>query len=365
MQNRMLFRHLAVVLLVFGAGLIAIQPATSEQKGPPKGPPPSVVSATSVTAEQWRPSLTAVGSLVAINGIHVSTEVSGIISEIVFTSGKPVSKGDVLVRLDDSVDVAALEALLAERRLQKVQFDRASGLFKKRVFSKSEYDEAKARYDAASARVRQQQAIIKRKVIRAPFSGLAGISQVNLGQYLDAGDNIVSLQTLDPIYVDYSLPERHLTKIKSGQTVNVSLDALPGKIFSGQVTAINSGVDTGTRTMKIRATLPNSEEMLRPGMFAEVNTIIGDAQTVLTLPRTAISFNTYGNSVFVINETDKGLTVKRTPVTTGESRQGRVIINNLPVETKVVRTGLVKLREGAPIKIDNQVKLDDKGLNGE
>jgi membrane fusion protein (multidrug efflux system) len=325
-----------------------------------------VVAATEVIQENWQPSLQSVGSLVAINGIEVGTEVNGIISEIVFQSGQPVKQGQVLIRLDNAVDEAALEALRAERKLAQIQFTRAKDLLKQRVTSKSEYDEAEARFDAARARVKQQEEVVKRKVIRAPFTGLAGIRQVDLGQYIEAGNPIVSLETLDPIYVDYTLPERHLTRIKTGQVVQVRLDAIPNKVFTGEVSAVNSGIDVGTRTLKIRATLSNPDNILRPGMFAEVQTITGEAEPVLTLPRTAISFNTYGNFVFVINKNEQGMEmVKRTPIQTGESRAGRFIVKGLPLGTQVVRTGLVKLRDGMAIKINNAVELNDAEIQGE
>lgn len=337
-----------------------------QQAAQPQGFPPSVIAATEVVQENWQPALQSVGSLVATNGIEVSTEVNGIVSEIVFESGQPVEEGQILIRLDDSVDVAALDALRAEQKLAQVQFNRSKDLLQKRVTSKSEYDEAEARYDAAKARVKQQEAIIRRKVIRAPFAGLAGIRHVNLGQYIEAGNPIVSLQALDPIFVDYTLPERYFNRIKSGQTVNLQLDAVPEQKFSGTVSAVNPGVDTGTRTLKVRATINNPDRIMRPGMFAQVETITGEAQAVLTLPRTAISFNTYGNFIFVINDDGKGgLSVKRTPVETGEVREGRVVVTGLTQGTRVVRAGLVKLRDGMPVKIDNQVELNDAEMKGE
>lgn len=356
---------IVILLVIVLAGGFMYWRYAQQQVAAPQGFPPSVIAATEVMQENWQPSLLSVGSLVATNGIEVSTEVNGIVSEIVFESGQPVEQGQILIRLDDSVDVAALEALRAEQRLAQVQFNRSKDLLQKRVTSKSEFDEAQARYDAARARAKQQEAIIRRKVIRAPFAGLAGIRQVNLGQYIEAGNPIVSLQALDPIYIDYTLPERYLTRIQTGQTVQLTLDALPDQQFSGEVSAVNSGVDTGTRTLKIRATLRNPGNVMRPGMFAQVKTITGAAEPVLTLPRTAISFNTYGNFVFVINKTEQGLTVKRTAVETGESREGRVIVRNLAAGTQVVRAGLVKLRDGASVKIDNQVKLNDAEIKGE
>lgn len=356
-----------VVLTVIIATAIGLYRQQGQQQAAgPRGFPPAVVASTEVKQENWEPSLHSVGTLVATNGIDVTSEVSGIVSEILFESGQPVAAGQVLIKLDDSVDVAALEALRAERNLAEVQFKRASNLLKKRVTSKSEFDEAQARYEAASARVKQQEAIIKRKIIRAPFTGLGGIRKVDLGQYLEAGEAIVSLQALDPVYVDYTLPERYLQQVKPAQTVNIKLDAVPGRVFSGKVSAVDSGIDTGTRTLKVRATLANPESLMRPGMFAEVETITGEARPLLTLPRTAISFNTYGNFVFVIEENEQGMsTVKRVAVDTGEVRAGRVAVANLEAGTRVVRTGLVKLRDGMPVKIDNRVELNDAEISGE
>jgi len=364
-QRRTVPITLLFIIIASAIGLFYwLNPAPQTSK--PRGLPPAVIASTEVTEELWQPTLQSVGSLVATSGTQVSTEVNGIVSEIVFRSGQPVKKGQVLVRLNDSVDVAALEALRAERQLFEIQFKRASNLLKKRVTSKSEYDEASARFDASRARVKQQQAIIQRKVILAPFSGEAGIRQVDLGEYLEAGTPIVSLQALDPIYVDYTLPERYLTQVKTGQQVNLKLDALPGKDYSGKVSALNPDVDTRTRTLKVRATLANPDGVLRPGMFTEVQTITGKAEPVLTLPYTAISFNTYGNFVFVITKNDTGMsTVKRTAVETSETRNGRVKVSNLPIGTQVVRTGLVKLRDGIPVKVDNQVQLNDKVISGE
>jgi membrane fusion protein (multidrug efflux system) len=355
-----------ILVIIIAAGVSLYWQNRQQQAAAPKGFPPAVVAATEVRQENWQPSLRSVGSLVATNGIDVTTEVNGIVSKILFESGQPVETGQVLIRLDDAVDIAALEALRAERHLTEVQFRRAADLLKKRVTSKSEFDEAQARYDAASARVKQQEAIIKRKVIRAPFAGLGGIRKVDLGQFIEAGEPIVSLQALDPVYVDYTLPERYLQRVKPGQTVNVELDAVPGRVFSGKVSAVDSGIDTGTRTLKVRATLANPDGMMRPGMFAQVETTTGEAQPVLTLPRTAISFNTYGNFVYVIDKNEQGMpVVKRIAVETGEIRSGRVAVANLQAGTRVVRAGLVKLRDGMPVNIDNRVELNDAEISGE
>jgi len=328
-----------------------------------KGFPPAVIASTEVKQENWQPSLLSVGSVVATNGISVSSEVNGIVSAIAFNSGQPVEKGQELIKLDAAVDLAALEALRAEQRLAEIKFNRAKELLQKNVNTKSDYEQAEATFDAARARVKQQEEIIKRKVIRAPFAGLAGIRQVDLGQYFQAGSPIVSLQALDPIYVDYTLPERFISRVKTGQVVNVKFDALPSQVFKGEISAINAGIDTGTRTLKIRATLKNPDKLLRPGMFAEIETITDDAQAVLTLPRTAISFNTYGKYVFLINKDDTGATtVKRMAVETGDTRSGRVEVKNLKEGQEVVRAGLVKLRDSMPVKIDNQIELNDSEI---
>ena len=333
--------------------------------GPPAPmmPPAAVISSATVTEEHWLPTLSSVGSLVAVNGIDLSTEVNGIVSEILFESGQPVKQNDVLVQLDASVDIAALEALQAEESLARIQFERLQGLFEKNVTSKSEYDEAEARFDAARARARQQEALINRKTIRAPFDGIAGIRQINTGQYITAGTPIVALLALNPIYVDYSLPERFLNQVATGQAVELRFDALPEQVFSGTISALDSGIDRGTRTLKIRATLENPDGILKPGMFAQVSSVTGEAETVLTIPRTAISFNTYGNFVYVINTDDAGqMTVARTLVETGATRAGRVQVLNLAADTEVVRTGLLKLRDGVAVRVDNQIALDDAEL---
>jgi membrane fusion protein (multidrug efflux system) len=364
----MLKKILIAIILLAGIAAAGWYIYSSQQQ-PDAGSggfPPTVIASTEVTVANWEPRLYSVGSLVATNGISVSTEVSGIVSEIIFESGQAVEEGQLLIKLDDSVDLAALEALRAERRLAEVRFNRVKDLIKKRVTSKSEFDESEANFDAAKARVKQQEAIVKRKSIHAPFTGLTGIRQVDKGQYIDAGDPIVSLQALDPIYVDYTLPERYLSRLQVGQVINIKLDAIPGQSFTGKISAINPGIETGTRTIKVRATLDNPEGQLRPGMFAEVITITDQPQPTLTLPRTAISFNTYGNFVFVINKNEQGmLNVKRTAIKTGEKRQGWVAVTGLEAGTQVVRAGINKLRDGAPIKIDNQVKLDDRELQSE
>lgn len=367
MKKRLLI--VIVLLLVLLGGIFGVKQMQWFKGQAPmaRSFPPATIASAEVLQEDWVPTLRSVGSLDAINGIIVTTEVSGIIKEIIFTSGEHAEQGTILIRLDDAVDRAALDALRAQRRLAEIKFNRSKDLLKKQVTSKSEYDEAQALYDAAVARVAEQEAVISKKVIRAPFSGLLGISEVDIGQFLEPGDHIVSLQTLDPIHVDYTLPERYLHQVAVGQDVQISVEAMPGEIFRGKVSAIDADVNRATRTLKIRATLPNSEQRLRPGMFAEVLTLQADSQQVLTIPRTAVSYHTYGNFVYVIaKQQDGSLRVKRHQVVTGESRAGRVaILQGLEAGDQIVRAGLVKLREGMPVKIDNSVKLQDAEVPGE
>jgi membrane fusion protein (multidrug efflux system) len=356
---------LAVIFgVIFGFKYAQMQKMAAQQSQPP---PPATVAAAVLEEESWRATLRSVGSLVAVNGISVASEVAGIVRSIAFESGQPVQEGAVLVQLDSEVDRAALEALRIDRQLAEIQFKRAQELVAKRALSRSEFDEAETRFAAAEARVAEQRTRIELKTIRAPFSGLLGLRVADLGQYLEPGDAIVSLEALDPIYADYSLSERYLQRIAPGQEVALRLDALPGESVSGRVIAIETGVDEGTRTVKVRAKVDNANRALRPGMFAEVQTLEKEFRTVLTAPRTAISFNTYGDFVFVIEESESGaLVVARRQVSTGEVRSGQVeVVQGLQAGERVVRAGLVKLRDGQPVQIDNSVALKDSELKGQ
>ena len=323
--------------------------------------PPATVASVEVKQENWQPRLRSVGSVVAQNGIDVTNEVAGVVASIAFESGQRVKAGEVLLKLEDSVEQATLASLRADRRLAEVQYKRAADLIPKQAVSKADFDIAKATFDAAQARVAEQEAVIAKKIVRAPFSGLLGIRRVDLGQFLQVGTSIVGLQALDPLYVDYTLPERDFRRVASGQTVELTLDAYPGETFQGKVTAVDSGVDEGTRAIRVRATVPNPDNRLRPGMFAEGQTLLPVENQVLTVPRTAISFNTYGDFAYVIEKGEDGsLTVKRRQVTTDAVQAGWVqVTKGLQAGETVVRTGLVKLRDGVPVAIDNSVELKD------
>ncbi len=321
-------------------------------------PPPAVVSAVEVMQESWQPYLYAVGSLVATQGIFVTNEVPGQVSEIYFESGQRVNRGELLLQLADTVDRADLEGLLAEGRLAEVQFQRRAKLLRDKSISRSEYDEAKARLDNANAQVASKRALIKKKQIQAPFTGLLGIRQVDLGEYLAPGSKIVPLRALDPIYVDYALPERYFATLTVRQSVEIQVQAYPGQSFNGQIEALNAGIDPGTRSIQVRATLDNPSLSLRPGMFAQVRTVLPERKGLLTLPQTSITYNPYGDSVFVIEENDGKLVVQRRQVKTGEVRDGRIeIVAGLTLGERVVSAGQVKLRNGQRVTLDKAIKL--------
>ena len=322
-------------------------------------PPPASVAAAEVQSESWQPYLTAVGSLVASQGISVTTEVAGKVSEILFESGQRVEAGTLLLQLDESVDRAELTGIVAERRLAEQQYNRRKDLLESNTISRSDVDEARQRLDNATAQLAAKQAIIAKKRITAPFSGWLGIRQVDLGEYLQPGAAIVPLEALDPVYVDFSLPERHLDQISIGQTVEVSVQAFPGEHFTGRISAMNPGIDPGTRSLRLRATLENPQTRLRPGMFAEVRAVLPQRSAVLTLPQTAISYNPYGDSVFVIQPGETGSSVQRRQVETGTVRDSRVeIVQGLQIGEQVVIAGQVKLRNGQAVVVDNSIPLE-------
>ncbi|WP_138435858.1 efflux RND transporter periplasmic adaptor subunit [Marinobacter shengliensis] len=318
--------------------------------------PPAIISVTDATTENWQPSIKAVGSVNAINGIEVANEVPGVIESINFESGDTVQKGDVLIRLDAAIDEAALRTRRAEAQLAEQEFKRVSDLLPKRAVSQSQYDEAKANYDAARARVNEAEAQLGKKVIRAPFDGTLGIRMVDQGQYLPTGTPIVEINMLNPIYVDYTLSEKYLPEVDRGYPVTVTVAAVPDEAFSGEVSAINTSVNPETRTVRIRATLNNEDGKLRPGMFATIQTGQPRDNEVVTVPRTAISYNTYGNFVFAVKENDDGeLVVERRTVNTREVRNERAaVLSGLESGETVVAKGLLRLRAGQRVEIQDE-----------
>ena len=323
------------------------------------GPPPAVVSTRRVTSERWQPALEAIGSITPTRCVVVSAEVSGIVRNIYFDSGQHVDEGELLVELDVDVDRAELDALQADRRLAEITRNRVSQIVSDNLGPRSELDEAQANLDRTEAEIAAKQAMIQKKSIRTPFAGELGIRIINPGQYLAPGDEIVQLVGLDPIYVEYSLPERYLSELRVGQRVAVTVQAYPDTLFEGDIYAISPSIQTASRSVRIRALIENPDGRLRPGMFAEVDTLLDERDRVLTLPERAVAYNPYGESVFVVNEADGVKTVALTQIKTGQVRNGRVeIISGLDEGTEVVSDGHNKLRNGQAISVDNSVDPD-------
>ncbi len=315
--------------------------------------PPAQISTTKAKSGRWTPAVKAVGSVEAINGIEVANEVPGVVERIGFESGDTVSKGDILIRLDAAIDEAALRTRRAEAQLAEQEFKRVSDLLPKRAVSQSQFDEAKANVDAARARVNEAEAQLNKKVIRAPFDGTLGLRMVDQGEYLPTGTPIVEINMLHPIYVDYTLSEKDLPRIATGYDVTATVAAIPGQTFDGEVSAINTSVNPETRTVRIRATVANPDNALRPGMFTTIQTKQPEDRDVVTVPQTAISYNTYGDFVFVVEENDEGeLIVNRRTVQTGEVRDARVSVEEgLAEGEEVVAKGLLRLRAGQRVEV--------------
>jgi len=362
--SRFLVVTLALLLVLGGIFGYKFMQMSAMQKQMAQPQPPAPVEITRVEQNQWLPSVRAVGSTRAINGISVANEVAGVVETLNFESGQKVKKGDVLVRLDTDTDEAALQARKAEEDLAKLQFERFGNLLPQEAVSQSQYDEAKANYDAARARVVEAQAVMNKKVIRAPFDGVVGLRQVDQGEFLDVGSPIVEINMLEPIYVDYTLPEKELSRLQVGDRVKAEVAAYPDEEFVGEVESINSSVNPESRTLAVRAKLANSERLLKPGMFVRINSMRREARELLSLPREAISYNTYGDYVFLIKEgEDKDqLTVKRQQVKTGAVQDGRVeILEGVSAGERVVATGLVRLRDGQAVKRAGDAESADEG----
>jgi len=320
--------------------------------------PAVTVSAAKVRQDEWQPKIATVGSLSATQGVEISSEVPGKIVALHFNSGSAISEEDLLLELDTTAEEAQLKALSAELVGAKLDYERATELSQTSAVSKAQLDKTRSEMERLEAKVEEQQALIQKKSIRAPFSGTLGIRRVNLGEYVSAGTPIVTLQSLDPIYADFTLPERVLNAISVGQTIEVSVAAFPDRQFLGRVTAVSPKVEETTRNVHVQATLQNNDDHLRPGMFARVHVHVDGDPKVLTLPRTAVTYYPYGESVFTIEEQGEDLIVQRKQIESGREVEGRVeIISGLNEGDRVVNTGQLKLRNGQRITIDNSVVL--------
>lgn len=295
---------LICVITFFGAVFAIKKFVTHEEKKFSMAFKNPIVTISAVTASttQWNPILSAVGSTRTVKGVSVTTELAGMIDEIDFTPGSNVKKGDVLVKLDIAPDVAKLHELEAQAALAKITYERDKKQYSFGAVSKEQLDTDDANMKSTAASVEEQQATIDKKIIRAPFTGKLGISAVNPGEYINSGQAVVPLQTLDPIYVDFYLPEQDIEKATVGQTVQVTTDRLPGKTFSGKITTINPIADKDIRNVEVEATLDNPKEILLPGMFTQVAFNVGDNKTYITLPQMAVTFNPYGTLVYILKK---------------------------------------------------------------
>lgn len=395
-RKRMIVMVLLVLLLIAIIAGIKVLLVMRMMAGM-KPPPPAVVSTTKAAFEEWQPALSAVGTLRAAQGADLALDIAGLVTKVNLKSGDEVKEGQVLLQLRDSEDVAQLRQLEAAAALAQVTFGRAKQQLDVKAISNADYDTAAADLKAKQAAVAQQQVNVSKKQLRAPFAGRAGIITVNPGAYLNSGTTIVTLQQIDPIFVDFHLPQRNLSELRVGQRIALTLDAYPGKTFEGTLSAINPKIDGDTRNVQIEATVPNPDRVLTPGMFANVNIDVGEKKRYLTLPQTAVVYNPYGETVYVVTKKsaydkkqaeatksaaasaaktpaaaeakdagkDKAgkeaagdsLVVQQTFVTTDGTRGDQVsIIKGLDDGAEVVTSGQLKLKSGAPITIDNTVQ---------
>ncbi|OEZ57951.1 efflux RND transporter periplasmic adaptor subunit [Duganella sp. HH105] len=335
-------------------------------------PKPSAQIVTAIKAEesQWQPQLTSVGTLVPVRGVDVTTEIAGLVRQVHFKSGDEVKAGQVLIEMNADADIAQLRALQAAADLSASVLKRDKLQFAAQAISQAQLDNDDADLKSRKALVAQQQALVDKKTIRAPFAGKLGITAVNPGQYLNPGDKLVTLQTIDTVYVDFFVPQKQLAGLSIGQKLNLTADAYPGLAFPGKVTSISPKIDAATRNVQVEATVPNGKRQLLPGMFANVSLDQGEQKKYLTLPQTAITYNPYGSTVFVLApppadakdalKDDKGnahLVAQQVFVTTGPTRGDQVaILTGLKAGQTVVTSGQLKLKNGTPAVIDNKVQ---------
>jgi membrane fusion protein, multidrug efflux system len=332
-----------------------------------QGVPPQTVSTTAAGYMQWQSAVSAVGTLRAENGADLAPQVVGVIAAIHFASGQEVKAGAPLVQLDNASDLALLESLKASEQLAETNYRRDLQQLKRNFISQAAVDTDTANLRIAKARVAEQQALVEKKLVRAPFAGRLGIRVVDVGQYVAAGTKLVTLQSLDPILVDFSVPQQQAGQVAPGQKVVLSTDALPGERFEGSVSAIDAKVDPATRNVLVRASLANPGRKLLPGMYAKIEIRLAAAQRHLTLPQTAITFNPYGDTVFVVEEQGKGpdgkprLVANQRFVTVGPKRGDQIaVLSGVKEGETVVTAGQLKLRNGTVVLVNNSVQPADQ-----
>jgi membrane fusion protein (multidrug efflux system) len=363
MAKRMIVMLAVTMLIVGGLGFVKFrQIQTAIAQGAAFRPPPEAVTTIVAQQEQWPATLDAIGTVAAVQGVTVSADLPGTVEQILFESGHSVRAGDVLALLDTRQEKAQLAATEAQHELARLTFERMQGLLNEGVISRAEFDRATAEFRQTDAQVGEIRAVIQRKTIRAPFSGILGIRQVNLGQYLAGGNPLVTLQSLNPIYVNFGVPQQSAGQLPVGRTVRVTTDDLAGAQWTARVTAIDSLVDETTRNIQVQATLANPDGRLRPGMFVRTQVPVGPARTVVALPASAISYAPYGDSVFVVTDLtdDNGQSyrgVRQHFVKLGATRGDQVsVLSGIKAGDEVVTSGVFKLRNGAAVQINNSVQ---------
>ena len=364
MKKRMVIMLIAVAV-VFGGifGFQAFKAMMIKKFMSSMAQPPQTVTALKAANSPWQPNLEAVGSLRAVKGADLSLEVSGVVDTISFNSGDDVNEGTLLLKLRSDDDQAKLESLQATADLNQITYDRDQKQFKLQAVSQATIDTDAANLKNAQAQAAQQQAILDKKTLKAPFTGHLGIRAVDLGQYLGAGTVIVTLQALDPIFVDFFVPQQSIDQLKLGQQVAVKIDAFKDQTFPGEISAINPKVDASTRNVQVRAALKNADHKLIPGMYATVGISTGALQNYVTLPQTAITYNPYGNTVYIVDDKGKDasgksqLVARQNFVTTGTTRGDQVaILKGVNEGEMVVTSGQIKLHNGSTVLIDNSVQ---------
>ncbi len=367
-MNRRMKVLLGITVLVFG-GLIAAKAMMNRFMNEffdNMPVPAATVSSARVASDTWVREITSVGTVVAVQGADLTTEVSGIVEKIHFDSGSAVKAGDVIVTLDSATDQADLKTLQSAERLAVLERDRVRELWQRKSISKSEFDRRQSELEQAEARVAAQQARIEQKRLRAPYAGSLGIRRINIGQYVHAGDPMIGLQSLEQVFVDFTLPEQRFSDIHVGLPVTARMDALADAVFTGKVSAIEPVIDEDTRNFMVRAVFDNGERLLRPGMFARIALNIGDERQVVVVPQTAISFKPYGNSVYVLTASEESaengqpvLKAKQRLITTGETRGDLIAVEEgLAIGEEVATSGLLKIRSGGSVIVNNSVTPD-------
>ena len=362
MAKRMILMLVAVALLVGALGYFKLRQVQAAVKGGAFQPPPEAVTTIVAKQETWPSTLSVVGTMAPVHGVTVSADLPGTVDTITFDSGQFVHEGEVLVQLDTRQERAQLAAVEAQRDLAKINYDRMQQLVNEGVISRMEYDKSTAEQRQTEANVGEIKATIQRKTIRAPFSGILGIRQVNLGQYMSAGTAIVSLQALNPIYANFNVPQQVMSQMRPGQNVKISTDGASGHEYTGRVNALESTVDESTRNLQVQATLANPENKLRPGMFVQVEVGVGAQRSLFPLPASAINYAPFGDSVYIVTDlkgpdgkTYRG--VRQQFVKIAGARGDQIgIVSGLNQGDEVVTSGAFKLRNGAAVAVNNKIQ---------